>query len=165
MILAAVVVGTFIIGNLLGWLVHRVLHSPRMGKLHRDHVHHHTTIYPPDDFLSDTYREPPGGDSQGLYYLTPILLLAIAALLVFGWIYGVVVMLLGTAVLKANGYLHDATHIRGHKLEKYAWFLQLRRMHVQHHINEATNLGIFVWFPDKLMRTYDPVDERSTLPQ
>jgi sterol desaturase/sphingolipid hydroxylase (fatty acid hydroxylase superfamily) len=160
MLLAALVVGTFLIGNLLGYLVHRLLHWSEMGKLYQDHLHHHTTIYPPDDYLSDTYREPPTGNGQGLYYLSPILALSIVVLVFLGWQYGLLTLVEGILVLKLNAYLHDATHIRGHWLERFTWFHRLRWLHFQHHVKVATNFGIFVWFPDKLFRTYVPVTEK-----
>jgi hypothetical protein len=128
-----------------------------MGKLYEDHYHHHVTIYPPDDYLSDDYREPPTGSEQGIYYLIPILILSLAVV-PLGWYYGLLARVEGVAVLKANAYVHDALHIRGHKWEKHAWYHHLRWLHFQHHVDVATNLGIFVWYPDRLFGSYVPVE-------
>lgn len=38
--------------------------------------------------------------------------------------------------------MHRAMHVSGHRLGRFGWFRALRSLHVQHHIDTATNLGI-----------------------
>jgi hypothetical protein len=148
----AVLVGTFIAGNFIGYGIHRLLHFRSMGVMYRAHLYHHKSVYPPDDYLSDEYREPMA--EQTWYYLIPILLFA-ACFFAWHWYYVPFVALEGALVLKLNAIVHDNLHIRGHRWERYAWFWRLRGLHYQHHVKEATNLGIFVWFPDKALGTYE----------
>lgn len=148
-----VAVGSYLFGNLIGYLVHRALHAPWMGRPYEDHYHHHWKIYPPEDFLSEEYRHPPEEAEQAKYYV-PAFLLACMPLLAIHWGYFVEAAILSITVLKVNAMVHDALHIRGHWLERFSWFLVLREIHVNHHVDPSTNLGIFSFFADRLFRSY-----------
>ena len=151
--IAAVLIGSYLLGNLLGYVVHRLLHFKWMGRPYQDHYYHHVEVYPPDDYLSDEYREPPAEASQAKYYVTAFAL-ACSPLLLWHWAYGLLALVMSLSILKLNAYVHDSLHIRGHRWEKYRWFRHLRDVHYHHHVDVATNFGIFSFFPDRLLRTY-----------
>ena len=148
-----VTLAVYAVGNLLGYVVHRLLHCKWMGKAYEDHYHHHCRIYPPHDYLSEEYREPPMDADQGKYYITAFVLMC-TPLLAWSWVYFVWGVLMALIVLKANAWVHDVLHIRGHYLERFRLFRWLREVHFQHHVDVHTNFGIFVFFPDHLFRTY-----------
>lgn len=150
----AILMGTYLVGNFVGYGIHWLLHQPYMGMMFRAHSHHHWVIYPPENYLSTVYREPPTGAEQAKFYLTPILLIA-AGFLFWHWYYAVLIAAEGAAVLKLNAVVHDNLHIRGHRWEKYRWFWKLRTLHYHHHIEVLTNLGIFSFLPDRVLRTYE----------
>lgn len=144
---------TYFLGNFAGYFVHRLLHTEYMGKAYIDHYHHHVSIYPPEDYLSNEYREPPLGAEQGKYYIFTFLVLCLPFLL-WHWAYFILSVSLAIGILKLNAVVHDSLHIAGHKWEKYKWFWWLRVVHYQHHIDVRTNFGIFSFLPDKIFRTY-----------
>lgn len=148
----AVAFGTYFVGSFIGYGIHRVLHHPSAGVMYESHYYHHWTVYPPEDFLSEKYREPEKG--QAAYYLAPIL--AVAALALFWhWGYSLLIAGEGLAVLKLNAVVHDNIHIRGHRWERYRWFWKLRGKHYQHHVEVLSNLGILSLFPDRVLRTHN----------
>lgn len=153
-LLLIVLVAYFFIGNLTGYVVHKVLHCRWSGKAYKDHLHHHTSIYPPSDYLSEEYREPPLGSGQAKYYLVGLAVVA-SPLLFLGIGYALAAFAMAVGVLKLNAWMHDSLHIKGHRLERYGWFLSLRRLHFQHHIDVKTNLGIISFFPDIIFQTFN----------
>lgn len=54
-----------------------------------------------------------------------------------------------------NWYIHAAYHIENHWLNSYEWFKQDKRIHMQHHRNEATNYSIASHFSDIIFETFD----------
>lgn len=150
------VIGTFVIGNFFGWVIHRALHSPRFGKAYRAHLHHHRKIYPPDRFLSDEYLDPPREAEQAVYYLVPM---AIVCLLValWSWQYAILAGIEVVAVLWVNEWMHNSLHIRNHWLCRFGWYHRLREIHHEHHVDVLSNLGIINFFPDRVLGTFtDP---------
>lgn len=145
--------GVYVFGNFGGYIVHRLLHCKWMGRAYRDHHHHHFTIYPPEKYLSDEYLEPPIEAGQAKYYLT-FFAVVMSPLILWHWAYFLLAFVEAIIVLKANSVVHDALHVRGHKWEKYAWFMKLRDIHFHHHVDVGVNFGIFSFFADRLMRTY-----------
>jgi hypothetical protein len=98
---------------------------------------HHVRHYPLKRFLSDPpYRE--ADIDNGVAYIPALILgpLIVGFLfqlsqsfiaIVLGWI-------LAAILLKLADWLHQAFHLRGHFLEEYDWFLELRQMHYLHHL-------------------------------
>ena len=151
--LLSIAIAAYVVGNFMGYMVHRLLHCTFMGKAYEDHYHHHCRIYPPNDYLSDEYREPPTGADQGKYYIAAFLVVCLP-LLAWHWGYFLWAIVTSLAVLKTNAWVHDVLHIRGHYLERFRLFQWLREVHFQHHVDVHTNYGIFEFVPDLLFRTF-----------
>lgn len=156
--LLAVLIGTFIFGGLVGWVVHRFLHNPLAGRLYQAHKTHHEVKYPPEDIESKTYRS--AGAHSGVLLFAPFVAIVVVAVgLVLHWLHvptwAYLVFLAETAVIAyLNDAIHEATHVRGHWLEAFDWFWKAKRLHLQHHLDYGTNLGIF-WFGwDRLLKTF-----------
>lgn len=150
-------IAVYVIGNAGGYFMHWLLHQKWTGRPYRDHYNHHFKIYPPSDYLSLEYREPPIEAEQAKYYVPFFLLLATPALF-WHWGYYLVAVFEAIAVLKANAAIHDALHVIGHRWERWEWFQKYRALHFEHHVDTRKNLGIFSFFADRLVRTYSPVD-------
>lgn len=146
----------YIVGNAGGYAVHWLLHQEWSGRAYEDHYHHHFTIYPVEDFLSPVYREPPIEAGQAKYYLTAFALMS-SPLLFWHWGYFLLAYVEVIALLKLNSSLHDALHVSGHRWKKYQWYLKLRALHFEHHVDTGTNLGIFSFFADRIVGTYERV--------
>lgn len=151
---------TYLLGNFGGYLVHRLLHNKLMGRAYEDHYHHHYTIYPVSDYLSDEYREPPIEAGQAKYYI-PVLMLMCAPFLLWHWGYFILAVVESLAVLKLNSVVHDSLHIRGHRMEKYRFFIWLREVHFQHHVDVHTNYGIFSFLTDRIFKTFTGILPRN----
>ncbi len=151
--LAFVTIAYFVIQG-VGYGVHRIAHSPRGGALHRAHRVHHEQLYPPEDFLSDSYRAPPASDSSVVGFLPYVV-----ALVGIGWLVLparlAAVLTLETALVGwLNDQVHVALHLRGHWMERLPWFARLRALHWQHHRDTRTNFGIFSWAWDHVIGTF-----------
>ncbi len=154
---AAAALGTAFLVLGAGYLVHWLAHRPETGALYRGHMVHHTELYPPGAFLSERYLSPPASKSFVLAFLPFAVSLVLAAFLMLPrWL--AVLVTIETAIIGwASNYLHDAFHVQGFWLERLQWFGRLRRLHVQHHDDMRTNLGIFLWLWDRLLGTFhDP---------
>lgn len=153
--LLLLIIATYFVGNLIGYGVHRALHSPRMGRAHADHYYHHWVLYPPDDFLSKEYREPPKEAEQAKYYLLAVGVLFLPLLYFGTWAY-VIAFVEAALVLQLNAYVHDSIHVDGHWLERFGVFRRLRAIHFEHHLQDV-NYGIFDFTWDLIFRTWKKV--------
>jgi sterol desaturase/sphingolipid hydroxylase (fatty acid hydroxylase superfamily) len=145
-----------IFGDLLGYLIHTLLHWQGSGELYRRHMTHHQKLYPIHTFISKKYRHP-GKDSTTLIFA---IIIAIGGILMFIslpiWI-AAVWLFEFIALGLINNYLHDTFHISPHWLEKFEWFKRLRRLHYIHHLGDMKhNYGIFNFIFDRVFQTYIP---------
>ena len=154
------IIATYFLANAIGYVVHRTLHCEWSGRMYRDHYYHHWEVYPPHDFLSKEYREPPLSASQVKYYLA-----ATAALftpyLFFGWVVYVAALVFAISILKLNAYVHDSLHIDDHWLERFKTFHRLRALHFEHHVVDK-NFGIFDFTADFIFKTFSKGAKEST---
>jgi sterol desaturase/sphingolipid hydroxylase (fatty acid hydroxylase superfamily) len=146
----------YFITQFAGYLIHCALHNPHMGPIFKSHADHHERQYPPNDFLSRKYRRADITNRPILYYLIPGALICGLAFYLLPFYLGLAFGLEILLVASINDWLHTQLHIKGHWLEKYGWFWRLRGFHWQHHVNAKKNIGIFSWFSDKLLGTYQP---------
>lgn len=137
---------------------HYMLHQPWSGKLYKAHMTHHFKLYPPEDYVSDVYRDP-GKDNTVYIFLalsSPLFLIPIG-LYLLGWI-SLGIFILAIIEMLFIGYLHDrihdAFHIRKNIWRYLPWFRKWDELHYTHHINVQSNFGIFTFHWDKLFGTY-----------
>jgi hypothetical protein len=147
----------FVVGNLLGWVVHTIMHIGWFTRLSKGHMRHHT-LYTSGDYLSETYRSAGKDDSAFIFIpaiAIPIIgITALCWLLTGVWWICAAMITFSIIVGWMNVYVHEAFHIRGHFLYRFKTFRELSRLHVLHHIHPKKNQGI-IWFGiDRLMRTY-----------
>ena len=69
--------------------------------------------------------------------------------------YSMVVYLVIVGVFVWNWYVHSAYHIPNHWLNQYDWFVQDKKIHLQHHVDPTVNYGIASHFSDIIFGTYD----------
>lgn len=159
-----------------GYLLHRLLHSGKVGFLSRAHMRHHLVIYGPLQSQRPrcTYQDATEGHialgNVGLEWLIPgalVLGFIITLLSVLG-----VTFLHQLAFVTGSlawsfflfSYLHDRMHVAGFWMEKNrwlkGWFLSARDAHDIHHwaLNDKglldKNFGIAFFFFDRLMGTH-----------
>lgn len=156
------VIVTYVVASLFGYVMHRFLHSSKSGFLNVAHMTHHRLLYPPDDYLSDTYRKA-GRDSTPKYFAlgaVPMVLLPIVLGLcgVLNWTVVVTAMLTLGLMGFLHDYLHDAFHVRNHRLTRVPllnmFFNRWVMLHFQHHVNMDSNYGIFTYWLDRLFGTF-----------
>lgn len=162
--------------ELLGYLLHRLMHSGRIAFLSRSHMRHHLLLYGPLDpqrtgpeYQDATEGEPAIGN-VGLEWLAPgatVLASAIAVMTafqvrIFHQAVFVTVSLVWSFLMFS--YLHDRMHVTGFWMERNrwlgSWFLSARRAHDIHHwaLNHEglmdRNFGIAFFFFDRCFGTF-----------
>ena len=158
----SLVVGYFVIQT-TGYLVHKALHHPLLGKIHETHVIHHKQMYPPEDYIdSGQYREVPNEAQPFKYYAAAAVPLVTAVFLLAPLTIAIALAAELVVIAWANDWLHQKFHIEGFWMERYTWFHELRALHWHHHVDDSKNLGIFSWFGDRLFRTYEKVQTTPT---
>ena len=151
---------SYLITTLFGHVVHWSLHQSWTGKVNTAHMTHHLKLYPPSDYLSDTYRQA-GKDSTPKFFALAALPLIITPIVL--WAVGVLSLSIMITIMVMEGlmgflhnYLHDAFHIRNHWLTRFMPHIFNRwvELHYQHHVDMNTNFGIFSFHWDRLLGTF-----------
>jgi hypothetical protein len=163
------------VSELLGYLLHRLLHSGRIGFLSRSHMKHHLVLYGPlqSQRPGTAYQDATSGDvaigNVGLEWLLPGALLLVASVTLLSMLQ---VPLLHQAVFVGGtlvwsflmfSYLHDRMHMAGFWMESNRWlrkwFVAARDAHDIHHfaLNDQgfmdKNFGIAFFFFDRVFGT------------
>ncbi len=151
------VIVTFLLGTLIGYIVHWMLHQRWSGPLYKVHMNHHVVQYPPKNLMSAGYRS---SGRTSVWAFVPPLTVFVAITLGVLWIAGAQWWLHAIIIVESaligwlHDYAHDGLHVTGHPLEKVPGFGWLRRQHSVHHRNMKRNLGI-MWFGwDRILGTY-----------
>lgn len=166
--------GSSISAELLGYWLHRLLHSGAIRFLSRNHMTHHLVLYGPlQKQRSATYHDATDESLSlgniGLEWLIPAAWVIAAMLAAFYLLHVSVVhqlLCLGIVLcwsFLAFSYLHDIMHVEGPWLERNKflkrWFLSARRLHDIHHrvLNDQglmnKNFGIGFFLFDRLFGT------------
>lgn len=172
--LALTVVLSTLFAELVGYLLHRFLHSDRFPALSRAHLIHHLRLYgPTQPMRAPVYKnatdDRPSLGNIGLEWILPIaaiLALACEIMSVF-WIaspyrfIALGIMVVWPVVMFS--YLHDRMHLQHFWMERSPllkkWFLRSRRLHDIHHHSHNDhgrmdrNFGIGFFLFDRLFRT------------
>lgn len=146
---------TFLVSETIGYLVHRLAHWPKSGKLYQDHLHHHFQAYPPGQYMTEKYL----GDLKTSflpYFIPPFILLNVGAAALLPWPLFLVFLITSSTVSLVNNYLHDSFHVKGHWLKKFGWHRGLSDVHWVHHHNVKRNLGIYWYGVDRMLGTFKP---------
>lgn len=170
-------VAGFIFTEMVGYFLHKLLHSEKVPYLSRSHMIHHLKKYGPkmpmrsSEYLKSVSNRTSIG-SIGLEWLLPIAIIffpAVSILLLLGvpftYLSIGLVSAIGWGIIGFN-YMHDAMHIRDFWMLKHPcfsrWFKNTRRLHDVHHVKVSpegrmeVNYGMcFFWF-DKLFGTFAP---------
>lgn len=169
------IAASIFVSELLGYFLHRLLHSGKIGFLSRSHMKHHLVLYGPlqPQRPGSEYQDATGGEvaigNVGLEWLIPgsALLCGSVALLQL-----LRVTLLHQLIFVAGtlawsflmfSYLHDRMHLAGFWMERHPllkrWFLAARNAHDIHHwaLNDEgfmdKNFGIAFFLFDRLFGT------------
>src|SRR5205807_2507243 len=137
------------VAELLGYWLHRLLHSGRITTLSRAHMAHHLLLYGPQQSQrpGEKYKDATTGHfalgNIGLEWLWPSAILLGMSLGLF-WLLGVRMLyqvIYVCAILVWSfavfSYLHDRMHEKNFWMAKNRWtrrwFLSARRLHDVHH--------------------------------
>lgn len=151
----------YLVGLVLFYAWHVAAHVLKGTELHRQHMVHHRNEYPPHDFFGDDcpsiqeryvsrgfrpltmleLMNPFGlGTTQTLAHEGPIILGILTILLLAKFVGDVSTLacfaaLVGYAFMASFGIaIHMSFHERGFAWEKYAWYRELRALHMIHHM-------------------------------
>jgi len=138
--------------EVLAYTTHFVGHRRWISWWYNAHMGHHISDYPPNKFLSADYQYAKINNGKAYYFtmlMTPIITMwYLNAWFASVWLTG---FLTSIILLFLADCLHKEFHIRGSRLEKYQWFMDLRCLHYYHHKNDMNkNYGIADFFFDFL---------------
>jgi len=173
--LCAWAVGSCLVSEFLGYLLHRLMHSDSVRFLSRNHMTHHLRLYGPQDdqrpagAYKDATTNRRAIGNVGAEWLVPgaFLLVLCVFLLHFMrvfWAYRLTFVLCALAwSFLVFSYLHDGMHTRNFWMERNPvfrhWFCSARSHHDIHHrqLNDRglmdKNFGIGLPFCDWLFGT------------
>lgn len=172
--IASWIVGSCFSAELLGYWLHRLLHSGAIGFLSRGHMKHHLVLYGPlQEQRSEKYRDAtihaPSLGNIGIEWLMPAAAAIVFAVGIFRLLrVPVLYQLIYFATTLSwsflvFSYLHDVMHVKGFWMEKNRWlkpwFVAARQRHETHHsvINREglmdKNFGIGFFLFDRLFGT------------
>ena len=161
--------------ELVGYTLHKILHSHRIKSLGQAHMIHHMRLYGPQMPLrSKVYKNSTTGRfgimGLGVEWIGTLGLVAIICIMAAYWagIPGhLIAIFVVTSFLWAlffYNYMHDAMHIEGFWMIKNPylskWFLHIRGLHDIHHrdVDDLgrmnTNYGICFFVTDRIFGTY-----------
>ena len=152
-------IAIYVVTQSVGYLVHRILHASWAGPMYRSHYTHHNVLYPPDDYFSDSYREPPSEDGQAKYYAIPAVILLSLIFYFAPLVWALVAVVEMSLIAWLNDAMHKWFHIKGHWMSRFKWFTNLRGLHWVHHVRQDTNYGIFSFINDRLVGTFCRYEE------
>lgn len=173
--IAAWVAASIVIAELLGYLLHRLLHSGWIPWLSISHMTHHMVLYgplqkqrPSEEYLDATIGKVALGNI-GLEWIVPtsaILAILVAVLRLLRVSFADQAVSIGTILLWSFlmfSYLHDRMHVKNFWMERNPllkrWFRDARRLHDIHHrvLNDGglmdKNFGIGFFLFDRLFGT------------
>src|SRR5690606_14550661 len=73
----------YFVTNLVGHVVHWILHQKWAGFLNKAHMAHHELLYPPADYLSETYRMPDFKESTPKFFAIAAIPLLLSPVFLF----------------------------------------------------------------------------------
>lgn len=176
------VAGSCLVTEMLGYWLHRLLHSGWIGILSRSHMMHHLAIYGPlQNQRSAKYKDATDDrmalGNVGLEWLIPAAFLLISALVAYHLLHvrlAYQLVSLGASLIWGFlmfSYLHDVMHVEGFWMEKSrwlrGWFTSARTLHDIHHqvINRKgfmdKNFGIGFFFFDRLFGTLCQTSQKT----
>src|SRR5436309_709608 len=132
LMVAAWICGSSLTAELLGYGLHRLLHSGALQFLSRSHMKHHLVLYGPmHKQRSKKYRDATTGSVSlgniGVEWLIPAGVLIVLALAVFRLLHvrmlyqSVFLMTVLSWSFLMFSYLHDVMHIEGFWMEQHRW--------------------------------------------
>ena len=144
---------TFLLGEGVAFAVHRIAHSPKSGKLFRDHLRHHAHAYPPSRYQTEKYL----GDLRTSFlpvFIPIFFLFNLTAAALLPWQLFIVFFWVSSAVALTNNILHDSFHVTNHWLTRFGWHKRLTGIHQVHHENVKANLGVYWYGFDRLTGSF-----------
>ncbi len=167
---------SILVSEFLGYLLHRLLHSGKIGFLSRSHMRHHLVLYGPlqSQRPGSSYHDATAGTlalgNIGMEWLVPGALLLVLSVTVLHFlrvsVIHQVVFVTGSLAWSfvMFSYLHDRMHIADFWMERNPflkrWFVSARDAHDIHHwaLNDQglmdKNFGIAFFFFDRLFDTW-----------
>jgi hypothetical protein len=168
------------VAGLIGFMIwHWFAHQKWTRDMHRYHMDHHLVLFPPRYFFGNPKVKPellqyrwidyiPLVRAESFWHEFPMY--AIGALIVYGGYFigatkvSIICGLVELVVVGLVGNsLHNSFHIKGHWLERFDWYHQIRALHYLHHQGSMKhNFSILNFRLDKLLHLYqDGHDEGS----
>jgi len=144
---------THFLYNAIEYMYHKLGHyNHKYNYIHNLHMIHHKKHYPVTMLQSDTYRH----NYEGVVAYTPptmVLMYVFYKIIPYHYLM-LIITQIGVNVC-INDYIHTRVHLKSTWLDKYDWFLEIRRLHLTHHKKLYSNYSFgYDYTIDKLSNTY-----------
>jgi len=146
-------IATHYLYNAVEYMYHKLGHyNHKYNYVYKLHMLHHKKYYPVTLLQSDEYRH----NYEGIVAYTPptIIILYVFYTVLPYYYFMFILSQIGLNVY-INDYIHTRVHLKNTWLDKYDWFLEIRRLHLTHHKKLYSNYSFgYDYTIDKLANTY-----------
>jgi len=146
-------IATYYMYQALEYASHILGHyNHKYNYIYKLHILHHKKYYPVTDLRSDTFRS----NGEGVVaYAPPTLCVVYGFYTILPTLYFVILLFQFGINIGINDYIHKHVHLRESWLDKYEWFVEVRRLHLTHHKKLTTNFSFgYDYTMDKFSHTY-----------
>ena len=146
-------IATHLVVSFAQTLMHCKLgHRPIGGKLFRNHINFHHTLYSRDHLVSRTYLGDEGNNTP--YFLVPVGIVGAFTYCILPIDLFVVQMVACAASFYAHVFFDKEYHVEGSWLLRFAWFRRKQELHFVHHRHAGSNFAVIHFFWDRILGTY-----------
>jgi hypothetical protein len=156
LILATALVTHLVISFAQTFMHYRLAHRPLGGKLFRNHINFHHTLYSRDHLVSKTYLGKDGNNTP--YFILPVCLVGICTWFLLPFDLFVVQAVTCALSFYAHVFFDKEYHVEHSMLRRFAWFRRKQELHFVHHRHADSNFAVIDFFWDRVLGTYRKPD-------
>jgi hypothetical protein len=129
---------------------------PSGGKFFRNHIIFHHTYYSKDHLVSQTYLGDEGNNTP--FFFIPVFLVGACTYFVLPFDLFVVQAVACAVSFYAHVFFDKEYHVEGSRLQRFAWFRRMQKLHFSHHRHADSNFAVIDFFWDRVLGTYRSPD-------
>ena len=145
------IIANFLLMNTIEYYIHKLSHNHKYGGiLYKYHHKHHTIDYPPTKLIRDKNDKVDSTNGPFKVLLLYVYIL-FYFLLPYSWY---LLFLIETSLyFYVMDKIHDYYHLDNTYLDKYNWFVKLKKKHHTHHKVTTKNLNLVFLINDKIHKS------------
>ena len=150
-------VATHLVMSFAQTLMHYKLgHHPMGGKFFRNHINFHHAYYSRDHLVSQRYLGDQGNNTP--FFFFPVFLVGACTYFVLPFDLFVAQAIACAVSFYAHVFFDKEYHVEGSRLQRFAWFRRMQKLHFSHHRHADSNFAVIDSFWDRVLGTYRSPD-------